>query len=311
VNGHDSERVDDDILRALASDGQRAAPAAARARVLARLGVAAAAGTAALAGASSAALGKAATHSVAPATGSLFGFGLAKVLVAHPIAGIVATLAVGSGVGIGAYQAFEPARRPTPAAAAPQATQKPHAARAPDRAAQKNAVISGTSAPIAAAPAVAMPEVAAAAPAPVSPEPAAAARAPDAPKGVAPPASVRDETPSAGAKLSPAPDLPAARSARLAEQQTLLDQARASLRRGDGAGALAIVSGHESLYPVTEFAEERGAIRILSLVMTGAHDEAARSAERFAKRYPTSLFLPSIHSALGRDAVRPNGPETH
>jgi hypothetical protein len=210
----------------------------------------------------------------------------------------VATLAVGTGVGVGAYHAVDPAQRPTPAETAPTAAAKPRSASKP------SAAHSSDSAPVAAPPVATAPppaELSAASPDRAS---AVRANAPERP-------NVERERRASPAELAPAPDLPASpAAARLAEQQALLDQARTSLRRGDGAGALAIVAGHESLYPVTEFAEERGAIRILSLVMTGRNDEARSHAERFERRFPTSLFLPSIRRSLGDDPVRPSEPET-
>ena len=280
----DSESVLEDVLQTLVADGQTSAPAEARARVLARLGVAAAAGAAALAHGSivSAAAGKAAGHSAAPAAASVLGLGVAKVLIAHPVIGIVATLVVGSGAGIGAYHASEPSRTPPPAVATPKA------ASGATHGAGRSVASSARNAPALPAPEASsalVPE----APTETPPQEARAANAPNAP------AAKRAEP----AELAPAPELPLdAATARLAEQQTLLDQARVSLRRGDGAGTLAILAGHESLYPVTEFAEERAAIRILALVMSGRSDAARDSAERFRTRFPTSLFLPAIEKSL-------------
>ncbi|HEX6278185.1 MAG TPA: hypothetical protein VFZ53_34305 [Polyangiaceae bacterium] len=279
----DSPRVDDDVLRELVRDGERAAPAGARARVLARLGVAAAAGAAAVTHATTAtaSAGAAATHSASPVAGTALGLGLAKVLVAHPALGILATLAVGAGAGIAAYQLTEPARPAVSAASARNETAEPRAALSRD----SGAAAAGSSK------APALPAELLAAPS----EPSPALRT-----SVAAQASAGTGPPAPSARLAPAPDLPA--SARLAEQQAMLDQARGSLRRGDGAGALAIVSGHEALYPSTEFAEERRAIRILSLVMLGRNEEARRHAERFELQYPKSLFLPSIRRSLGGEA---------
>ena len=270
----ESESVDDDVLSALKQDGRAGAPRGARSRVLARLGVGVAASVAAgaHATAASASVGKAASTSAAPiATGAL-GLGLVKALVAHPVVGVIATLALGSGVGIGAYRAFEPSRASAPAAATvnpvPMAAPKP--ARAPE--------------PVSARP-VAPPG-----------EPVAAERPSDPPEPRRAPQGVSHAPETA---LAAAPDLPSEASpARLAEQQVLLDQARAALRRGDGAGALAVGLEHEKRYPVTKFAEEREAIEILARVMLGRLDEARAQSARFATRFPTSLFLPSIQSSL-------------
>jgi hypothetical protein len=295
---NDAESVPEDVLRALVADGQTVAPGESRARVLARLGVAAAAGAAALAHASvaSAAAGKAAGHSAAPAAASVLGFGVAKMLIAHPVIGIVATLAVGSGVGIGAYQAFEPG--PAPAALA-----TPHAGPA-KKSEPALAAMPAHEAPLQAAPVAPAPEAFP----PAVPETLAETHAPSRPANAPRAPSVKG---TASAELAPAPDLPrTTESARLAEQQALLDQARASLRRGDGSGALAVIAGHESLYPVTEFAEERAAIRILALVMSGRGSEARAHAERFRERFPTSLFLPAIEKSLAPVAPSP-APTPH
>jgi hypothetical protein len=284
------EIPDEDVLRALKDDASAPAPAEARRRVLSRLGVAAAAGAAALSTATLAtAASKAAGHSAAPVAGSALGLGLAKLVVAHPVAGIVATLAIGAGTGIVAYEATEPSRA-APAIVTPRASSLPRTAERRAESARPRGEPPST--PPAASP--------------PQPEPARA------PIEAAPPAAtVRTSSPgqddergrSAGLATSLEPS--SARGSSLAEQQGLLDQARASLRRGDGANALAVVTRHESLYPLTEFAEERGAIRILALVMTGQDEPARALAESFERRFPNSLFLPSLRRALGREPVNP------
>ncbi|HEX6767169.1 MAG TPA: hypothetical protein VF103_16845, partial [Polyangiaceae bacterium] len=262
------------LLFALKEDARSSVPKGARSRVLARLGVGVAAGAAASAHATAAA-GKVATTSTAPVAGAA-GLGLAKLLVAHPVIGVIATLAVGSGVGIGAYRAIEPGAVSPPAVTVPKAS-----------------TTVGTTAPVT-APAEAPPHEERRAPEPAEPS---------VPPRPAPTAARPHQNPHVPA-LAPAPDLPSnAESPRLSEQQALLDQARTSLRRGDGGGALAIATEHARRYPVTEFAEERGAIEILALVMLGRSDEARSRVERFEQRYPTSLFLPSIRGSLEPSGV--------
>jgi hypothetical protein len=121
---------------------------------------------------------------------------------------------------------------------------------------------------------------------------------------VAPSAGTAENPP-----LVPTPVLPSPGTARLAEQQALLDRARTALRRGDGAGALAIVTKHEELHPVSALAEERDATGILALVMVGRADDAWLRAEAFAKRYPTSIFLPSIQRSLRPQEAAPSQPK--
>jgi hypothetical protein len=274
VTLNDSDHVDDDLLFALKEDARASVPKGARSRVLARLGVGVAAGAAASAHATAAA-GKVATTSAAPVAGSAAGLGLAKLLVAHPVIGVIATLAVGSGVGIGAYRAVEPGTISAPGVTVPKAP-----------------ATAGTTAPVT-TPAAAPPRE----------ERRAEPAEPSVPPRSAPTAAHPHGNPHVPA-LAPAPDLPsAAESPRLSEQQALLDQARTSLRRGDGGSALAIATEHARRYPVTEFAEERGAIEILALVMLGRADEARSRVERFEQRYPTSLFLPSIRGSLEPSGV--------
>ena len=285
MTSNESDSVDDDLLSALKEDGLSSAPKGARSRVLARLGVGVAAGVAAgtQATAASASAAKVATSSAAPVAGGAAGLGLVKVLVAHPLLGVIATLAVGSGVGIGAYRTLEPAPVSTPAVTMP---------RAPTTAGK-----------------VSMP-LAAPKDTTHSEEPRVTERPAESgvsARAAASPARLRENVPAP--TLSPAPDLPEnVGTARLSEQQALLDQARSSLRRGDGAAALAIAGEHERRYPATDFAEEREAIEILALVMLGRSDEARSRGERFERRFPASLFLPSIRGSLEPSDVRSDPP---
>jgi hypothetical protein len=299
-----SESVPEDILSALKADGQVAAPAGARGRVLSRLGVGVAAGAAVVLPSSvSAAMGNATGTSMAPVAGSAIGF--AKTLVAHPILSVFATLAIGSSVGLVAYTALEPSPAPSPVVANVEVVQRSAPLPAEARTVPSvEPTVEPTGVPPAqrAARAAARPPVPAAAPA-TDEHTAAPTVEPSPPTPSAP--TAQDPEPA----LVPAPDLPSSRGARLAEQQALLDQARASLQRGDGAGALAIVTGHERLHPVTAFAEERDAIGILALVMVGRADDAWMRAEAFAKRHPTSLFLPSIQRSLRPPDITPGKPK--
>jgi hypothetical protein len=296
VTFDDSETVPEDILSALKADGQAAAPADARGRVLSRLGVGVAAGAAVVLPSSvSAAMGNAAGNSTAPVAGSTVG--LVKAFVAHPILSAFATLAVGSSVGLGAYTALEPSPGPSPVVVNVEVAER--SAPIPAEARTVPTVVPTT---VATAPAAAPRRVPTAAP--------ATDEHTDAPPvEEIPPASSAGTTQNPEPVLVPAPVLPSSGSARLAEQQALLDQARASLRRGDGAGALAIVTGHERLHPVTALAEERDAIEILALVMVGRADDAWLRAEAFAKRHPTSLFLPSIQRSLRPPGATPGAPK--
>jgi hypothetical protein len=290
-----SANVPEHILSALKADGQLAAPAGARGRVLSRLGVGVVAAGAAVALPSplSAAVGKATGTSVTPGASGVFGLGLVKTLAAHPILSVFATLAIGSSVGVGAYTALKP--KPTRALVVANVVEVARRS-APSPAESRIFPPAAPTVPLA-------PPTAAPPPMPTS-APAADELAAAPTVEQSPPAPSADTAQNPEPALVPAPDLPRSGGARLAEQQALLDQARAALRRGDGAGALAIVTGHERLHPVTEFAEERDAIGILALVMVGRADDAWVRAEAFARRHPTSLFLPSIQRSLRpRDAT--------
>jgi hypothetical protein len=305
VTFDDAENVPDDILSALKADGRVAAPAGARGRVLSRLGVGVAAAGAAVAlpTSVSAAVGKATGTSITPVAGSAFGLGLVKALALHPILSAFATLAVGSSVGLGAYTVLEPSRAPAPVVNV-EVAQSPEPIPMEARAVPTPEPAAPPAAP-AAAPRAARPAAPTAAPSPL-PTATPATDESTADQAVVPspvePVARTAQNPEPA--LVPAPDLPSSRP-RLAEQQALLDQARAALRRGDGAGALAIVTGHERLHPVTTFAEERDAIGILALVMVGRADDAWPRAEAFARRHPTSLFLPAIQRSLQPPGGKP------
>ena len=302
----DSANVPDDILSALKADGQVAAPAGARGRVLSRMGVgfAAAGASVALPSSVSAAMGKATGTSMAPSAGNALGVGLVKTLALHPILSAFATIAIGSSIGLGAYTALEP--EPTPASVVANVdVARPSPPNPPEP-----GVLPAATPAVSATP----PAAPAGAQVPVPPPMRNAAPAADE-LATAPTVDESPPAPSAGTAqdpepaLAPAPDLPRSGDARLAEQQALLDQARAALTRGDGAGALAIVTGHERLHPVTAFAEERDAIGIMALAMVGRADDAWVRAEAFAKRHPTSLFLPSIQRSLRPRDATPRKPE--
>jgi len=105
------------------------------------------------------------------------------------------------------------------------------------------------------------------------------------------------------ARMNPAPELPygaAPQAAKgLAEQQALLDDARAALRRGDGQAALAALREHVARFPRTSFDEEREAVAIKALVLVGRRDEAREREAAFEQRFPASLLAPSLRVAAG------------
>lgn len=90
----------------------------------------------------------------------------------------------------------------------------------------------------------------------------------------------------------------AATSGALAAEQSLLDPARAALVRGDGATALARLALHERRFPAGLLSQEREAMAIHALVLTGARADAERRAASFRSRYPGSLLGPTIDATL-------------
>jgi hypothetical protein len=83
----------------------------------------------------------------------------------------------------------------------------------------------------------------------------------------------------------------------LKEERALLGRAQAALGDDDAAGAMAAVERHARRFPDGQLAEERDSLRVRALAAAGDRDEARRRAGEFARRYPRSLFLPSVRAA--------------
>lgn len=84
----------------------------------------------------------------------------------------------------------------------------------------------------------------------------------------------------------------------LASERALLDVARSAFGRGESDEALAALARHEKLFPGGQLAEEREALAVRSLVLAGRASEARARANRFRKRYPTSVMLPAVEASL-------------
>jgi hypothetical protein len=91
---------------------------------------------------------------------------------------------------------------------------------------------------------------------------------------------------------------PVASAGVLSAEQALLDPARVAIARGDGAGALARLALHERRFPNGALSQEREAMAIRALVLTGDRDRARARAESFRSRYPGSLLWPMIAASL-------------
>jgi len=85
----------------------------------------------------------------------------------------------------------------------------------------------------------------------------------------------------------------------LAEQQALLDVARASFARSDYTATVRTLAVHSARFPKSALAEEREALQIKALAGTSRMQEARTLATRFRARHPQSLLLPSIQDSVG------------
>jgi hypothetical protein len=85
----------------------------------------------------------------------------------------------------------------------------------------------------------------------------------------------------------------------LAEERGGIEVARAALARGDGAAALEATRELARRFPDGVFAEEREALAIQALAVSGDSDGARRRAAAFRARYPDSLFRSAVRIAAG------------
>jgi hypothetical protein len=86
----------------------------------------------------------------------------------------------------------------------------------------------------------------------------------------------------------------------LAKEQELVDTARGALARGRGAEAFAATEQHASRFPAGALAEERDALAVQALALDGRADEAKSRADRFAKKYPRSIFRAAVERAVSK-----------
>ena len=84
----------------------------------------------------------------------------------------------------------------------------------------------------------------------------------------------------------------------LAQEQALVDTARAALARGRAVDALRAADEHAARFPAGKLAEERENLAIQALAFAGRRDEAQARATRFHKRYPGSLYGGTLDELL-------------
>jgi hypothetical protein len=211
-----------------------------------------------------------ATTTVTTGAGAL----VASAITTHSTAVLVSTLAIGVGIGFFAHSGFDAVRpQQSPVATAlvapPAPATVPVAPRVPERA----------------------PEPAATA-LPVS-VPSTSARDESAPKRA--PARRVQPAGSPAAALVPAPVLA---PPGLAAQQSLLDDARGAILRGDGTSALSAIGAHRLRFPDTVLGEERAALEIRALLTLGRTQEARERHAAFERAFPGSLFASSLRKLV-------------
>ena len=80
-------------------------------------------------------------------------------------------------------------------------------------------------------------------------------------------------------------------------EQPLLDIARAAIMSGRSQAALDALGRHERAFPTGGLAEERDALRVQALAQAQDVAGATARAQSFRKRFPKSIFLPSVDAA--------------
>jgi hypothetical protein len=130
-----------------------------------------------------------------------------------------------------------------------------------------------------------------------APEPIATP-APRAPLSASKPATHKTERLPASSPPAATSAPPLEQPSALEQERNALDTARTALARGDAQGALRLLAGHARDYPNGAFAEERAALRIQALAISGADAQAHKSLEEFRVKYPKSLMLPAIEESL-------------
>jgi hypothetical protein len=89
----------------------------------------------------------------------------------------------------------------------------------------------------------------------------------------------------------------------LADERALLEMARSALARGDPKAALVAIDSHAKRFSTGQLLEERESLAIPALVAIGRQVEARARAAEFRARFPQSMLLPAVESAL-----EPEGP---
>jgi hypothetical protein len=90
----------------------------------------------------------------------------------------------------------------------------------------------------------------------------------------------------------------------LLEELDLLHEAQAKWRRGDAAGALALLSVHRTRYPRSQVVPERDALTVLGLCSMSRTAEARKVAQRFLRTAPRSPLRTSVEESCGGSGLK-------
>jgi hypothetical protein len=85
----------------------------------------------------------------------------------------------------------------------------------------------------------------------------------------------------------------------LADENALITRAQSALARGRASETLVAVHEHERDFPRGRFVEEREVLAIQALARLGRTDQASARAERFYRRFPSSMLTRVVRNAVG------------
>lgn len=125
----------------------------------------------------------------------------------------------------------------------------------------------------------------------------------DAPDGPAPAVAAKiDRATTASSPIAPAPSpiAPAPSSTTLAEEIALVQAARAALRRGASAQALAELDRYDATYRRGTFGQEVAALRIFALCDAGRVAEARVRGAAYLRAWPRSPLAARIQTSCAR-----------
>jgi outer membrane protein assembly factor BamD (BamD/ComL family) len=83
------------------------------------------------------------------------------------------------------------------------------------------------------------------------------------------------------------------------EERALVDRARTALARGLASDALAAIDQHTKRFPRGRLAEEREALAVQALALSGDKNAAGARAARFRRSFPSSIFASAVDQAVG------------